>query len=279
MNIKTSIRVCVDKKIIIAVYLNMFSSPKSSYDADLFHVFFCEPPQVPPDVLAVRIPGHKMHLKALASGLRHVRSSIGYIVHMLNSGEEWSMDVQDTVARELSSATMFLSGILDGLLLLELMKSDTYGDHTRVDFQHTRFSTSLLRDEQLGALSKRSPSMPHIDDNTTHEQCFYVDFWSVANFWKHYFPYQPKPSWFDRQRVCDICIHFGGTGVSIIDGKARRDCQKNSSMSRNHAPSEKSGPILRDLIIPVFNHACRIVHILATMVGAEDDIRIDEFQI
>lgn len=72
------------------------------------------------------------------------------------------------------------------------------------------------------------------------DQPVHADVWSLVNFWKHYFPYQPRPSVFERSGCRDFKVALG-------DGLF-------------------SGPILSDLIVPAFNAVCGIMrHISARL--------------
>ena len=65
----------------------------------------------------------------------------------------------------------------------------------------------------------------------------YTDFWSLVNFWKHYMPYQPRPTAFDRESVRDFRVHLGDKAQSSL--------------------------VLRDLVKPVFNCAVRLAGLFA----------------
>lgn len=62
----------------------------------------------------------EVHLRASLGGLRYARSGIAYCLDALTRWDdsEWAL-VEETVARELSSATQFLAGALDGLAILD----------------------------------------------------------------------------------------------------------------------------------------------------------------
>lgn len=68
-------------------------------------------------------------------------------------------------------------------------------------------------------------------------QGIYLDFWTLAEFWRQYFPLQPRPREFLQSGVRDFQV--------LLTGDA------------------KSGLVMRDLVIPVFNGASEIAGLLA----------------
>ena len=189
--------------------------------------------QARPTDLGQTIASRLLHLRSLTGGLRHARSGITYVLDALSRWDdsEWTL-VEDTVARELSSATMFLAGVLDGLVILD---QEGAADRT-TSFTRTLFASQQARDIQEGLRELRS-----IADSG---QEAYADFWTLADFWKHYFPYQPRPIRFTRSGVRDFQIQL--------------------------TTDAKSGPVLKDLIVPVFNGACQICSLLAASVGLDE---------
>eukprot|EP00798_Chlamydomonas_sp_ICE-L_P025082 gene25082-biopygen19531 len=95
--------------------------------------------------VALTLPGKVMHVRALCSGLASIRPSLLYVKHALEDHHhdmDWTI-FQDTVARELTMASMFLGGILDGCVIAEMQQSrDKGGPATpkrSVSFQGTMF--------------------------------------------------------------------------------------------------------------------------------------------
>jgi hypothetical protein len=84
------------------------------------HCFFA--PQARACDMALQIPSKRFHFRSLSSG----RSSLMYITDALQrwDDEDWHF-VENTIARELSTSTMTLGGIMDGLVILELPASTT----------------------------------------------------------------------------------------------------------------------------------------------------------
>ena len=139
--------------------------------------------QARPTDLSQTIASRLLHLRSLTGGLRHVRSGITYVLDALTRWDdsEWAL-VEDTVARDLSSATMFLAGVLDGLVILDQQGAAD----NRTSFTRTLFASQQARDIQEGLRELKSVADSH--------QGVYADFWTLADFWKHYFPYQPRPT-------------------------------------------------------------------------------------
>lgn len=98
-----------------------------------------------------------------------------------------------------------------------------------MNFRDTPLTDPVMRQIQEDMKAYKSSSRPGTGA--------FAEFWGLANFWKHYFPYMPSPSHFSRQRVMDFMVELGG--------------------------GEKSGPVLYDLIIPVFNGAVQIAELFA----------------
>lgn len=198
-------------------------------------------PQAKPSDLALKIPSPQLHFRSLANALGHIRSNMVYVMHALQRWEdhEWPA-VEDTVARELSSGTMFLGGVLDGMVILEAGLSGGGQPAASMSFERTTFGDARLRAAQDAAKALKSTGR--------EGQPLYADFWTLANFWKHYFPYQPRPTVFDR---------FGGVkdiSVALGDGS-------------------NSGAVMRDLLVPTFNHACGMMRIIATMLHECFDVQ------
>ena len=140
---------------------------------------------------------------------------------------------EDKVACVFSSAVVALEGVLDGFVILD--QADQTSLTRSMSFKSTNLNDQGMRDVQEKLRSLKSSLRP---DRGT-----YVDFWAVADFWKHYMPYQPRPSSFDRDGIMDYQLRLG------------------------YDVNDKSGPILKDLIVPAFNAAVAIAHQFATQIG------------
>jgi hypothetical protein len=181
------------------------------------------PTQAQPCDQALKIPSPRLHFRSLAKALGHIRSNLAFVMHALQRWEddEWPT-VEDTVARELCSATTFLGGVLEGMAILEAGLSGAQ-PAAGMSFD------ARLRTAQDAAKALKSSGQ---------EGGMYVDFWTLADFWRRYFPYQPRPSVFERDGgVKDISVALG-------DGS-------------------NSGPVMRGLLVPTFNHACSMMRIVA----------------
>lgn len=191
-------------------------------------------PSVPPQAravdLATQIPSKSLHLRSLDNALRFTYNSLMYVLYALGqwTNEEWS-GVEDTVAQHLATGTMFLGGALDGLVIAALPPHQP--PSTSMSFERTAFQDAKLRELQLSAHGLRSALHAN--------QSVYADFWTLNNFWKHYFPFQPRPSVFERSgNVRDFCVALG----------AAEGCS--------------SGPVLHDLVIPTYNLAVDMLQVL-----------------
>ena len=200
----------------------------------ILRLFLHERQQVNPVELSQHLPGQKLHLKSIATGLQYIRLDIMYAIHALTyyfSDDAPAYD-QHTVARVLTSATVHLEGLLDGLVICSLPAG--IPATRNMNFRTTQFSDLQLQmiQERVKGLKSFSKTNPTI----------YADFGTIAEFWKHYLPCLPLPKEFE-ERGLDFQIDLG-TGLS--------------------------GPILRDLIIPVFNDACDIVEFMSHHLVIED---------
>lgn len=188
-------------------------------------------PQARPEEMALKLPGKPMHIRALCGGLRSVRNSLLNVKNLLEDwGEEWE-HVQDTVAQDLTTAAMFLGGILDGCLIADLPSDQPVSKN--LSFSRTAFTSPDLREIQTEINALRSGETP--------SQATHASIWSVINFWKHYLPYQPLPIQFTagrRNPIRDFQLPLSGNGDA------------------------KSGPVVHDLLIPAFNAACAITKAL-----------------
>eukprot|EP00798_Chlamydomonas_sp_ICE-L_P032832 gene32832-biopygen12428 len=200
--------------------------------------------------VALNLPGKVMHVRALCSGLASIRPSLLYVKNALEDHHDMDWTIfQDTVARELTMASMFLGGILDGCVIAEMQQSRDKGGPAApkrsVSFQGTMFQDATLRNIQAGVNGLRSFYF--------EEQSVQASLWTVINFWKHYFPYQPLPTEFSRGRLhtlLDFQLVLGSNHAALDTGIPE------SKDSLNSKPL--SGPVVHDLLILAFNAACGI---------------------
>lgn len=161
------------------------------------YLTYAFPPQATPSELALKLPGRAMHIRALCGGLKSVRSSLMYVKNMLDdigTSSHWGY-VQDTVASELTTASMFLGGILDGCVIAELPPGQA--PNRTMSFFGTHFRDTELHDIQEKVIELRSSNL--------EDQTVYMNLSTLINFWKHYLPYQPlqppqnPPSYRDQE--------------------------------------------------------------------------------
>eukprot|EP00798_Chlamydomonas_sp_ICE-L_P027941 gene27941-biopygen3368 len=217
--------------------------------------------------VALTLPGKVMHVRALCSGLASIRPSLLYVKHALQDHHhdmDWTI-FQDTVARELTMASMFLGGILDGCVIAEMQQSIDKGGPAApkrsVSFKGTMFQDATLRNIQEGVNGLRSFYF--------EEQSVQASLWTVINCWKHYFPYQPLPTEFSRGRL-DFQLVLDSNHAALDTGIPE------SKDSLNSKPL--SGPVVHDLLIPAFNAACGITARLVEIYAVSGNHTIDQIK-
>jgi hypothetical protein len=165
-----------------------------------------------------------------------------YVKNMLDdigTSSRWGY-VQDTVASELTTASMFLGGILDGCVIAQLPPGQA--PNRSMSFFGTHFRDTELHDIQEKVIKLRSSNQ--------EDQTVYMNLSTLINFWKHYLPYQPLPTKFTRDRkhpMCDFQLVLSGDGELL------------------------SGPVLHDLLIPAFNAACSITKRMLIIYDVDGD--------
>lgn len=214
----------------------MFAAHTNSYDDNMLRVMF--PPQARPCDMALKIPSKNLHFRSLANAMGHVRLNLAYVLDALQRWDdsEWPL-VEDTVARELSAGTIFMGGIMDGIVILEM--PDGQLPTPNMSFERHPFNDLTIRAAQESA--------KHLRSMISANQPKHADIWTLVNFWKHYLPYQPRPSVFDRSgNVRDFMLALG-------DGNF-------------------SGPIITDLIVPTFNTVCSIMRHISAKLNEPFDL-------
>ena len=123
--------------------------------------------------LATCLPGRVMHLRSLAQGLRFARNQIMHVIHALAifDDSEPSYDC-DTVSVDLTSATMFLRGVLDGLIFCELPPDI-------MPVLSMNFQTQAFYARDLQAIQDRIREYKSFDPQNKET---YANFWTIANF-------------------------------------------------------------------------------------------------
>jgi len=198
----------------------------------ILNFYFHDNIQAKPVQLSHHVPSRILHIRALCSGLFHVKRNLIYVLDALLRFDdiEWAL-YEDKVAHELTSGTILLAGILDGLIMCYLFNSPTLIQRS------TSFCTTDFQRPDLRKIQQRIQDLKSFSNSARH-----ANFWTISDFWKHYYPYLPRPSIFALQGVRDFAINIG-------DGNL-------------------TGPILFDLIVPVYNGACDI----ALAIAAEEEL-------
>ena len=199
----------------------MFHTP-SINDEIVLANYFGNDIQAKPKELIPKISSRLLHIRSLCSGLKNIKDHLVVVLDALRrcDDSEWCL-YEDKIAHKLTAGTILLAGILDGLVVCA-------GNHV-ID-KSTSFYTSNLHRPDLVTLQDEIKALSSGSSR-------YADFWTIVNFWKHYYPYQPRPSQFTREQVRDFSVNIG-------EGKS-------------------TGPILHDLIVPTFNRACKIAIAIA----------------
>ena len=179
------------------------------------------------EIARASLPGPLLHLRSLCNALSRSRARLQFARNSLSLEDHDFVPIEDTVAGALSDGVVGLEGALDGFVMLD--QPDQADLTRRMSFKVTQLTNQHMRAKQDELIALKSSEWPG--------QGTYVEFWAVADFWKHYMPYQPRPAIFGRQNVRDYQLTLGG--------------------------NSKSGPIFTDLIIPVFNGAVEIARVFA----------------
>ena len=209
--------------------------------------FYFDDTQAKPVQLS--LPSRILHIRALCSGLFHVKQDLIFVLDSLqrfDDDSEWGL-YEDKVAHELTAGTIILAGILDGLIMCYLFHNTP---DRSTSFCNTAFQRPDLRkiQQSINDLKSMSTSGSCLSSGgpSSGSRCAgsrAANFWTISDFWKHYYPYLPRPSNFTVQRVRDFALNIG-------DGHL-------------------TGPVLLDLIVPAFNGACDIALAIAAEEGLE----------
>ena len=219
----------------------MFSTcgaDESAYSAGLIGAFarvHARPVDMPVD-MTVAFPGHKMHVRSINNAMRAIHVDLAYVKDALSrwEGGEWAM-VVDSVSTKLSRATVMLQGQLDAMAMCA---NDRPGPNIT-------FNKTVFEDDAMAHVQVR---LKGLESRGTDGQRVWADFWTVANFWKHYIPYQPLPISFE-------------SGVVDFQAVIGRDERGNEV---------KTGPLLRDLIFPTYDGARTLLGRLTQLYGVNE---------
>ena len=136
----------------------------------------------PVEIARASLPGSSLHLRSLCNALRRARVRLQFAREALGLELYDFVAQEDTVAGALSDGVLGLEGALDGLAMLE--QADQATLTPRMSFKATQLQDQQMRARQNQLIALESSEWPG--------QGTYVDFWAVADFWKHYMPYQPR---------------------------------------------------------------------------------------
>lgn len=183
----------------------------------------------------------------LMLSLKSVRSSLMNIKHALQDPDTIS---DSHVARDLSATALTMAEILDGLLIADLNPSSCPSSpipspsNSRLKFQYTPFEHAHLRAIQLVVNGMRSTQQPGA--------AIYANFWTVTEFWSHFVPHTPMAFRSEKETFFDFSLELGG--------------------------GFQSGPVVHDILIPVFNSACKIAAFMnmqgCSTIGFIDTIKL-----
>ena len=225
--------------------------PPPLYDASVYRAYF--PPrslsllstdyQVSPCNLAkVNIPSQQVHLKALINSFNHVWDGMFDTKHMLmlsmfplsdeTNHEQFTSDLVSSVLR--------LQGLLDGLMIL------WHGPDSNITFYSRSFRDHKMDHirEQMLALK----TVPGTSNESTHTE-LYADFWSIANLWKHYFPYTLLPKCKGTRLLHDVYVNLDET--------------------------QESGPLMYDIFVPMYNLTRQLLEHASLLYAVDEYIEDD----
>jgi hypothetical protein len=189
-----------------------------------------------------------LHVRSLCDALETVRNALSYVwLQLAPAGDShWSL-VQDRVAQDLAVSTAFLSGVLDGCVLASMQSTDAGAGASHL------FSSTPFRHEELRAIQAeigRLRSKPCGCSDAAG-----TDFFMLADFWRRHPPYKPVPSSvYVMKGIIGDAVFCRDLKVALAPGAPGGDDE-----------SATSGPIMRQLLIPTFNCACRIADVLLEM--------------
>ena len=137
-------------------------------------------PNYQQDIAKIMIQGKKLHVKAIHEALMLVRQELelvrtGLAVFALPDTDRGVFDVKH-MGVTLARTTALLVGLLDALIICSAAVPSK--DHS---FHKFEFDDPQLKQLQKNIKDLRSPPNGNLD------------FFALANFWKHYFPYNLLP--------------------------------------------------------------------------------------
>ena len=164
------------------------------------------------DLAISGLPGKQLHLRSLCNALKRAHRIIYSTREAIYSEDSQWVLIEDDVAGDLADGVIGLECVLDGFVMLD---QDQPTLDSSMAFRRTGLKDATMKILQEDIWALKSSETPG--------RGAYADLWTLANFWKHYMPYQPRPSTFSRQQIRDYKVNLG---------------------------DNNSGPVLHDLIIP-----------------------------
>jgi len=195
--------------------------------------------------LAKNIAGPVVHLRAIANLLKDVQEDFVDVLKIVRDPdvEAWPKQ-RETGTKKLARGVVLLQNLLDSIAILD---NDLRPQDQRYPWHEVLFNTKHLHVEparrlQVFLLNQFSRGKP--------SDVFFVDFWAVGNFWKHYYPHAPELSEFEHHR--DFALR--------VDTPDHGDQHKGCT-----------GPILKDLILPATRTCFALVHIYSGHCNVPND--------
>ena len=183
----------------------------------------------------VAFPGHSMHIRSISNAMRAIHTDFAYVTDVLNrwDGSDWAL-VVDTVPIKMSRATVMLQGQLDAMAMCECMCPNA----------DTSFIGSEFADSEMAATQRR---LINLTSCATPGQSVRADFCAIANFWKRYIPYRPV----------FLTFECGTVDFQAVIGKDE------------HCNKIKSGPLMKDLLVPTYAGARTLLERLMHLYGVD----------
>ena len=201
--------------------------------------------QAPANSLMGNIAGAAVHLKAIANQLEDIQNDYVFVLDLLKN-PDWSvwgdkyknghLTNREEASKRLTSSVVRLQSALDAIAVMDnniRPKKDRIA-FQKVSFWKTDLTLHTARNLQVYLRTKASRKRD-IDS-------FYLDFNSLANFWKHYYPSLLEPQDNHPHRDFFLSVHF---------------------CSNNIEHKGSSGPILHDLLVPALRVALGLVFLYA----------------
>lgn len=179
------------------------------------------------------------HFQSLLAAFQRVRDGLTSTLRVLEQDiGDWPFFDPKLAIEKLMTSSILLEGLLDGLcILVQELHSDSDELAVPASFCTTDFPYPEMASIQQEMRNVRSN---HPDG------LLYVNFWTMVEYWKHYYPHTMLPSRIGRCK--DYCIKLG------------------------LGDQDTSGPIMKDIILPTFNATRQLLLLLKAKLGTDDAI-------